>query len=508
MPPPPHRAPLFPNCRYETVPADLAVDGKGAPLRGSLDQPAKAEEAVVSFEDDAVSQREAFVTGSDACRDGVWACMFLTHLAVVVVLAVTRGIPEYTHYLASGAGGGDGIPLLGHPPHRAHHHGGGDDDEWADYGAEANAASGSSSSNAGGGLLVCLVSALIAGIIALAMLELALKSPTAMVQFGLGGLIVSMSAIACSMVVAGPDLLGALFFSLAAAFAICFAISVQGRVPFAAANLAMAGAAVKKHRQTVTVAVGALFLQLLWLLVWLAALLGTALHHHRARQDAMPQPSANYELFEVQQAGIVDDDMDDHRSAGLNALLSDLNKKAGVSSSGSSSSSSSSGSSGSSSIGAHGEDKRESTVMDMGRSHFTSPFAMTEGDRRHANSGHHRSDHDHRSLAEGLAEGFADSVQRLLKKRGKAVETFAPTPAPTTSYYGYFYYDDESSGGSSSVGGSGDGLNDGYDDDFDSELASGLADALVTNSVRMGKRAAAEYYGLGAGCRSILVEDR
>jgi hypothetical protein len=72
-----------------------------------------------------------------------------------------------------------------------------------------------------------------------------------MVQFGLGGLVLSSSAIACLMIVTGPDIIGALLWSVITAFIICFVISVQDRVPFAAANLSVASAAIKKHRQVI-----------------------------------------------------------------------------------------------------------------------------------------------------------------------------------------------------------------------------------------------------------------
>lgn len=70
-----------------------------------------------------------------------------------------------------------------------------------------------------------------------------------MIQFGLGGLVLASSSIACVMIITGPDIIGALFYSVLTALIICFVISVQDRVQFAAANLSTAAAAIKKHRQ-------------------------------------------------------------------------------------------------------------------------------------------------------------------------------------------------------------------------------------------------------------------
>ena len=70
-----------------------------------------------------------------------------------------------------------------------------------------------------------------------------------MIQFGLGGLVVASGSIACVMILTGPDIIGALFWIVVAAFVICFVINIQDSVAFAASNLATAAAAIKKYRQ-------------------------------------------------------------------------------------------------------------------------------------------------------------------------------------------------------------------------------------------------------------------
>lgn len=63
-------------------------------------------------------------------------------------------------------------------------------------------------------------------------------------------------------------------WSVMAALAICYAVSVQPRVPLAAAQLTVAGAAVKRNRSAVGVAVGGLATQILWICLWASAVLG------------------------------------------------------------------------------------------------------------------------------------------------------------------------------------------------------------------------------------------
>jgi len=87
-----------------------------------------------------------------------------------------------------------------------------------------HAASGPSPS---GALLAVLVSAGLAVFFTLMLFELALASPVAMLQLGLGGAVSSCALLAAWSILAGPDVIGALAFSVATAFAICFAISVQ-----------------------------------------------------------------------------------------------------------------------------------------------------------------------------------------------------------------------------------------------------------------------------------------
>ena len=144
---------------------------------------------------------------------------------------------------------------------------------------------------------------------------MALASPAAMIQFGLGGLIFSFSLVACVQIVVGPDIVAALLWSVAAAFAICFAISYQDRVAFAAANLTCATQAIKRYRETVGVAVTALLAQIMWLLIWITATLGVALQNHRWRQGTLPTSSRQYLSYEASAAyNPAEDDQETYRA--------------------------------------------------------------------------------------------------------------------------------------------------------------------------------------------------
>jgi hypothetical protein len=128
---------------------------------------------------------------------------------------VVRGIPEYTVFVAESQP--TEVPKQRDLPDK--------DDDDDDYTLHRE----SSTPSPSGAVLAALVSAGLAGIFSLMLFELALASPVAMLQFGLGGAVASCALLAAWSILAGPDVLAALLFSVATALAICFAISVQVR---------------------------------------------------------------------------------------------------------------------------------------------------------------------------------------------------------------------------------------------------------------------------------------
>ena len=65
-------------------------------------------------------------------------------------------------------------------------------------------------------------------------------------------------------------------------------------MPFAAANLGCAAEAIKRHQQTVSVALAALLGQIVWVAAWLFCVFGYAARNIRERQEGAPEASAAY----------------------------------------------------------------------------------------------------------------------------------------------------------------------------------------------------------------------
>lgn len=152
-------------------------------------------------------------------------------------IQVVHGVPEYTvlvtaaqrsevtkHGLDLVHSSGSGTVASGSSDHHLDKYR--NEDDAAPLQHPQHASSGPSPS---GALLAVLVSAGLAVFFTLMLFELALASPVAMLQLGLGGAVSSCALLAAWSILAGPDVIGALAFSVATACAICFAISVQVR---------------------------------------------------------------------------------------------------------------------------------------------------------------------------------------------------------------------------------------------------------------------------------------
>jgi len=219
--------------------------------------------AVKLHEDDV--QRDHFA--KPICQDAPWAVLFVAQCAVnatfimscqgiialhkgisssvqvIFVVALAIGIPEYRLAVSSMAEG---------------------DDEWevddtTDFAAEGQ---GESSLNKSPlmAVLLMLGAAGFAGVASLILFEQALRHPKGIIQFGLFGLVAmcSLLAVAC---IAGGSIAGSLLWTIFTLLTVCFVRSVQNRIPFAAANLSCAVAAIKRHKATVCVALQVLAYQ-------------------------------------------------------------------------------------------------------------------------------------------------------------------------------------------------------------------------------------------------------
>jgi hypothetical protein len=220
----------------------------------------------VKLHDDDV-QRDHFA--KPVCQDAPWAVLFVAQCAVnatlnmscqailalhietsssiqvIFVVALALGIPEYRLAVSSMAE---------------------DDDEWevgdttTDSAAEGQGESSFENNNPLTAVLLMLGAAGFAGVASLVLFEQALRHPKGIIQFGLFGLVAMCSLLAVACVVGG-SIAGSLLWTIFTLLTLCFVRSVQNRIPFAAANLSCAVAAIKRHKATVCVALQVLAYQ-------------------------------------------------------------------------------------------------------------------------------------------------------------------------------------------------------------------------------------------------------
>ena len=236
-----------------------------------LGRPQVVSVAVVKFDDDPDKRNMADVaTGKPPCRDGGFALLFVIQAAIIAVMAVVYGFPEYAIFSAQ---------------HK-------DEVDSEDETSSSGKKSGSPF------LMLALIIAtcIISGAASLTLFSAALKNPVALIQFGLRGLIFFFFSLTVFMLMI-RSILGVILFALATALMVWYVNGVQDRVPFAAANLSIATAAIKKYRGTVRVAAWALLFQFIWVLTWLLACVGYGMRHVRARQSNPPEPSPAYDSF-------------------------------------------------------------------------------------------------------------------------------------------------------------------------------------------------------------------
>jgi hypothetical protein len=225
--------------------------------------------AVVKFEDDPDTRHAGVTTGSPPCRDGGFAALFVIQAAIVAVMAVVYGIPEYTTFNA----------------------------QHAEEAEDETSSSSIQHKKKGSPLLmlaVLVATCVLSGAASLALFQVALKNPLAVIQFGLRGMVAFCASLTLLMLLLG-SIVGALLCGIITALILWYVKAVQDRVPFAAANLAIATAAIKKFRGNVRVAAWALVLQCVWVLTWLLACVGYGARQVRLRQSHAPDPSAAYE---------------------------------------------------------------------------------------------------------------------------------------------------------------------------------------------------------------------
>ncbi|KAJ0407931.1 hypothetical protein ATCC90586_006303 [Pythium insidiosum] len=124
---------------------------------------------------------------------------------------------------------------------------------------------------------VALGMSVLAVVLALLSVKLIVAYARCMINFTLWFSVGLSFAIAALGFYIGSIFLG-VFGVILGLLGLCYARAVQHRIPFAAANLHVAAAAISKHWSTYLVAILFTIVQIVWVIVWAIALLGVANH--------------------------------------------------------------------------------------------------------------------------------------------------------------------------------------------------------------------------------------
>ena len=332
---------------------------------------------------------------------------------------------------------------------------------------------------------------------------------------------------------------------------------------FAAANLSCAAAAIRKHREIVAVALGGLCAQFLWLCVWLLALLGCALSHHRERQESLPPSSAQYAAYEAStgwpgteraaETNAAERQEEEHQAAAASSSSASLSKTGHESSSsrGSSSSGSGDGDNAKSRYASsrllkkkHNHKHDEPIAPSPTASSYTPASILNDNYDGYDDDGDDDSNGASPSLA-GLsellaansdaaaaaaaAETSADDLPSSFSSEASSTDRSSTGSSSTDSsstsnksntsssnntneapesdplgYY-YSYYDDNSSTNDEPTGSHGGAPNFGQGHKYgkNKDSASGIYNAGEPDEISVS-----EYYGLGAGCKTIFVDHK
>ncbi|ETW04546.1 hypothetical protein H310_03777 [Aphanomyces invadans] len=136
-------------------------------------------------------------------------------------------------------------------------------------------------------LYLCGGLSVIAAVLSLVMLNLTIRFARQMIQVALWWSVVmffGFTAFAVIRKLYTP----AIIFAIIGLFALCYAYAVQSRIPFAAANLRAAGAAIRKHPSTHLVAFAFLIVQIAWVFAWAFAVVGIT---NKMTETSTPAPT-------------------------------------------------------------------------------------------------------------------------------------------------------------------------------------------------------------------------
>lgn len=253
--------PLAPKYEFVGANATSLPTAEAKPLPSVTAVPKKTKAgADPDIDLDDISGPNAQFMPPKSCNDAIWAFAFLANVAIVFLLALGRGLPEIQRLM------GPNKILV-------------EDDDFDDDAGPVEPP------ETGACIISVLIALVLGGCGAVFLLRFALSKPTELIQFGLWSLVSMLFLLACITLMAG-DFVSSLILVVITALNVCFALSVQDRIPFAAANLECGTKAIGKHQGTVLVSLLSLPVQAIWVVLWVVAIIGVSMKNHNSRQSS------------------------------------------------------------------------------------------------------------------------------------------------------------------------------------------------------------------------------
>ncbi|KAG9410958.1 putative choline transporter, neither null mutation nor overexpression affects choline transport [Aphanomyces cochlioides] len=129
---------------------------------------------------------------------------------------------------------------------------------------------------------VCGVLSLIAAVLSFVILQFTVRYARQMIFVALWASV--FWCFACAIfAVAKKQYVLAIITALLGLLSVCYAIAVRDRIPFAAANLQVAGSAIRSHPSNYLIAFLFLIVQIVWVFIWFAVVVGVT---NRMSQDS------------------------------------------------------------------------------------------------------------------------------------------------------------------------------------------------------------------------------
>ncbi|RQM29073.1 hypothetical protein B5M09_002014 [Aphanomyces astaci] len=240
-----------PAVQYDT--RGQPVDAYGRPIAMAAPVPYTSSASVGT-----VAPIKPTVAAPSGFRDWPFAILFLGNIGAIIVLLIMYGSTVFNSL--------NGTSKTAFP----------------------SSSSTFSSDNVTTILYLCAGLTVIAAVLSLAMLSFTIRYARQMIQIALWWSVVMFFGFAAFAVIK-KNYTVAIVTGIIGLFALCYAYAVQDRIPFAAANLRAAGAAIRKHPSTHLVAFVFLLVQIAWVFVWAFAVVGIT---NKLTENSTPAPTS------------------------------------------------------------------------------------------------------------------------------------------------------------------------------------------------------------------------